>query len=291
MGPKKQCLKWQNKKNARETFRYASCMLTLHVCSQILFSCLLFHISFVICVKWFTSVVDKHDVRCLIQAAINCQTWHLVSKMLSTGTYNVHGNQTHIFTPPSTRRQRQRVVKLVACISGVDLFTIMACQSCHLNFWGGCIDPSLPTSPADTARHQYRSFPLCHLHQSGKLMGHKTHIVYVAALPSTNQQISSDFLVKVGGRQFLSHFCKCAFHQALPCEIYPSYSSQSPQGPKAIEASYWNCHLIVQNIIKTPLHKQSGNKSRSSEVPFFYHPLLTVKCVCAFFYITEMFGR
>lgn len=38
-----------------------------------------------------------------------------------------------------------------------------------------------------------------------------------------------------GKRQFYLTFANArrSFHQALPCEIYPSFSSQSPRGPRS----------------------------------------------------------
>ena len=93
-------------------------------------------------VQWLTSAVDKRDARCLLQPAISCQVWHWVSMILSTGAHIVrYIKHTHAHTH-LTEMEPTWVVKLAACISGIDLFGIEPCHCCHLNFGLGAFSKS-----------------------------------------------------------------------------------------------------------------------------------------------------
>lgn len=214
--------------------------------SQILFAVPSFwHFS----VQWFTSAVDKRDARCLLQPAINCLVWHWVSMILSTGAHiaryikhtHMHKLTTHAHTH-HTEMEPTWVVKLAACISGIDLFGIEPCHCCHLNFGLGTSPnrppchhtppPSIASSVPSSSEWKMDGTPTTDC---------STSMWSCLPLPINTEQTSYDSLAKCLEKKkktVLSHFCKCS----------PLISSSSP---------LWNISLLLKP-------KPTGAKSQWS---------------------------
>lgn len=204
--------------------------------TQILFPCLQFDVH----VQWFTLAVDSCDARCLLQPAINCLVWHWVSMILSAHWYMVryikHTRmhklrcmQTHTHTRAQhTLIEPTWVVKLVACISGIDLFGIEPCHCCHLNFRPGTSPNRSPPPPSTT-----KNFPVPSLSEwkMDGTLDHRLFHSFMNMLLSPNQ-LRANFLwlpvkMSVERKSVLSHFCKYS----------PLISSSSP---------LWNISLLLK---------------------------------------------
>lgn len=76
-------------KDIKHPIKYFPTCCDFHTCllHRHCFPCSHSDISVDVHVQWFTSAVDKHEARCLLQPAINCLVWHWVSMSLSTDAH------------------------------------------------------------------------------------------------------------------------------------------------------------------------------------------------------------
>lgn len=141
--------------------------------------------------------------------------------------------QMHADTHTHTRAQHTLieptwVVKLVACISGIDLFGIEPCHCCHLNFRPGTSPNRSPPPPSTT-----KNFPVPSLSEwkMDGTLDHRLFHSFMNMLLSPNQ-LRANFLwlpvkMSVERKSVLSHFCKYS----------PLISSSSP---------LWNISLLLK---------------------------------------------
>lgn len=190
----------------------------------------------------------------------SCQQAHILH-----ATSNTH---TESDTHTHTQIQPTWVVKLAACISGIDLCSIEPCHCCHLNF-GLCTFPKSPpchhTPPPPPPPPIASSAPSS---SEWKMDGTPTTDCSSPAwsgLPLPNQR-GANFLWLAGGKKkclggekgsFISLLQTLAAHfiKLSPVKYIPPSQAKAHGGQEASEASYWNCHLIRRNIAETSLHK------------------------------------
>lgn len=190
----------------------------------------------------------------------SCQQAHILH-----ATSNTH---TESDTHTHTQIQPTWVVKLAACISGIDLCSIEPCHCCHLNFGLGTFPKSPPchrTPPPPPPPPIASSAPSS---SEWKMDGTPTTDCSSPAwsgLPLPNQR-GANFLWLAGGKKkclggekgsFISLLQTLAAHfiKLSPVKYIPPSQAKAHWGQEASEASYWNCHLIRRNIAETSLHK------------------------------------
>lgn len=166
---------------------------------------------------------------------------------VSTLVYGtVHQTHTHAQTQMHADTHRHKhtlieptwVVKLVACISGIDLFGIEPCHCCHLNFRPGTSPNRSPPPPSTT-----NNFPVPSLSEwkMDGTLDHRLFHSFMDMLLSPNQ-LRANFLwlpvkMSVERKSFISllqmltpHFIKLS-----PVKYIPPTQAKAPRGQKPVK--------------------------------------------------------